>query len=254
MGAGHTGSLHVSGDSPIHRLAPEAKLAAVFVFVVAVSITPREAVAMFAIDAAVVVGILALARLGPGLVLRRLAVILPFLGFAVLIPFIAGGEEVDVLGVSVSRDGLWASWNVFAKATIGASASIVLAATTSITELLRGLSALKVPTVVVSILSFMFRYLDVIVDEMRRMRTAMVARAHDPRWLWQAKPIASSAGALFVRTYERGERVHGAMLARGFTGTMPQLDHRRARAGEWMLAAVPPAIAIAAAVVGIVVL
>ncbi|HRE03653.1 MAG TPA: CbiQ family ECF transporter T component, partial [Ilumatobacteraceae bacterium] len=45
-----------------------------------------------------------------------------------------------------------------------------------------------------------------------------------PRWLWQARPIAASLGTLFVRSYEHGERVHLAMLSRGFTGSMPSLD------------------------------
>lgn len=253
MGARHAGGLYVPGTSPVHRLAPEAKLVAVVAFVVVVALTPRRSVLAFAVDAVVVAAVVAVAGLGVGLVLRRLTVIVPFVSFAVLIPFIAGGEQVEVLGLGLSREGLWASWNVVAKATLGATASLTLAATTPIPELLRGLSALRIPVVVVSIVSFMFRYLEVIVDEMGRMRTAMVARAHDPRWLWQAKPIASSAGALFVRIYERGERVHGAMLARGFTGTMPQLDHRRARLGEWSLAAVGPLIALGAAVTGTVI-
>ncbi|MEO1061368.1 MAG: cobalt ECF transporter T component CbiQ, partial [Actinomycetota bacterium] len=199
-----------------------------------------------------VVGEEAVAGFGPRLVLARLAVILPFITFAFLIPFIAGGEHVEVLGVSVSREGLWGTWNILAKATLGASASLLLAGTTPIADLLRGLGRLRVPPVLVSILAFMFRYLDVIVDEMRRMRTAMTARAHDPRWLWQAKPIASSAGALFVRSYERGERVHASMLARGFTGTMPQLDQRRATGREWIGALVAPLIALCAAIGGII--
>ncbi len=252
MSAGHTARLYVPGSSPIHRLAPEAKLVAVFAFVIAVAVTPREAVGSFAVDAAVVVAMMAIAGFGPRLVLTRLAVVLPFITFAFLIPFIAGGEQVEVLGVSVSREGLWGTWNIVAKAALGASASLLLAGTTPIAEILRGLGRLRVPTVLVSILSFMFRYLDVIVDEMRRMRTAMTARAHDPRWLWQAKPIASSAGALFVRSYERGERVHASMLARGFTGTMPQLDHRAATTREWALALVVPLIALCAAIGGII--
>jgi cobalt/nickel transport system permease protein len=62
----------------------------------------------------------------------------------------------------------------------------------------------------------------------------MIARGYDPRWLSQARPIASSAGALFVRSYERGERVHAAMLARGFTGEMPMLERSPATASQWI--------------------
>jgi cobalt/nickel transport system permease protein len=252
VSAGHTARLYVPGDSSLHRLAPEAKLVGVVAFVIAVAVTPREAVGAFAVDAAVVITAMAVAGFGPRLVLARLAVVLPFITFAFLIPFIAGGEQVEVLGLSLSREGLWGTWNIVVKAGLGASASLLLAGTTPIADILRGLGRLRVPTVLVSIVSFMFRYLDVIVDEMHRMRTAMIARGHDPRWLWQAKPIASSAGALFVRSYERGERVHASMLARGFTGTMPQLDHHRATGREWATALVAPLIALCAAIGGII--
>ena len=80
----------------------------------------------------------------------------------------------------------------------------------------------------------MLRYIDVLVEQLGRMRRSMVARGHDPRWLWQIKPIASSAGALFVRSYERGERVHQAMLARGYSGVMPVVNDRHASTREWL--------------------
>ena len=83
---------------------------------------------------------------------------------------------------------------------------------------MKGLARLRVPPVFVSIMSFMVRYMELMADSLARMRTAMTARGYDPRWLWQAKPIASSAGALFVRSYERGERIHAAMVARGIRG------------------------------------
>ena len=250
MSAGHRHELYVPGTSPLHRLAPEAKIAGATLFVIAVAVTPRRAVLAFAVHAAVVVIGVILARFRPSLVLRRLSIVIPFIAFAVFIPFVAGGPETEVLGLSLSTEGLWGSWNVVAKAVLGTSVSILLAGTTPIPDLLRGLAHLRVPTVLTSIIAFMFRYLDVIVGEMGRMRVAMVSRGHDARWLWQAKPIASSAGALFVRSYERGERVHSAMLARGYDGTIPTLEHHHASGREWAAALVPAAVAAVAAVAG----
>jgi cobalt/nickel transport system permease protein len=232
-------------------MSPEAKLFGLVLFVVAVAVTPREAVVVFAVDAAVVIAVVAIARLPLRLVLARLVVILPFIAFAVLVPFIGGGEQVEVLGVSLSSDGLWAAFNVTAKAVLGATASIALAATTPIPDVVRGLGRLRVPPVLVGIIAFMFRYLDLLVDQTRRMRYAMVARGHDPRWLWQVGPIAASAGTLFVRSYERGERVHGAMLARGFSGTMPDLDDHPAPGG-WPGALAPGAVAVCALITWVV--
>ncbi|MEY2975356.1 MAG: hypothetical protein RIR49_1776, partial [Actinomycetota bacterium] len=217
---------------------------AVFAFVITVALTPRERVVAFAVYATAMVGVIAISRLPVRVVLSRLAVVLPFVTFALLVPFIGGGEQTEVLGVGLSVDGLWATWNILAKALLGASASIVLSATTPVPDLLRGLTRMRVPKVMVAIVAFMVRYLDLLVEQLGRMRTSMTARCHDPRWLWQVKPIASSAGALFVRSYERGERIHQAMLARGYSGTMPALDDRRATAREWMTAAVLPTVAV----------
>ena len=201
--------------------------------VVSIAITPREAVWAFAVYAAVVVGLTALSRIRPGFVAVRLLAVAPFVLFALFIPFIAGGETTEILGITVSIDGLWGTWNILVKALLGASVSILLTATTEIADIIRGLSVLHVPALFVSITTFMIRYLELITDELGRMRVAMTSRGYDPRWISQARPIATSAGALFVRSYERGERVHAAMLARGFTGEMPMPDVEHVDRSEW---------------------
>ena len=252
MGSGHAHALFVHEHSRIHRLAPEVKLVATFLFVVGVAITPRETIWAFAVDAVAMAVAIRLGRLPYRFVVARLVVILPFVTFAFFVPFIASGEQIQVIGLDVSREGLWAMWNILAKASLGATASIVLAGTTELPDIIRGMSRLRLPVVVTSIASFMIRYLELIAAEMGRMRIAMVARGHDPRWLWQAKPIAAASGALFVRSYERGERVHEAMLARGYTGTMPDLDPDHARASDWATALVLPAVSLVIAAVALV--
>ena len=101
----------------------------------------------------------------------------PFLLFAVLLPILGRDPRVEVLGVSLSEPGLWAAWNIVVKGTIGVAASIVLAATTSIPQVLDGLERLRVPRVIVAITAFMIRYGDVIGDEVRRMSIARESRA-----------------------------------------------------------------------------
>ena len=248
MGGPHR-HLLVHGHSPLHALAPEVKIAAVLAFVAGVALTPRRAVWVFAVDAVVVITMLAVVGYRPRQLVSRMTVIVPFLVFAAMVPFVAGGEQVGVGGLELSREGLWAAWNTAAKTLLGFGASLVLAGTTPVPELIRGLDRLRVPATVVSIVSFMFRYLDLVVEELGRLRVAVTARGHDPRWLWQARPMASAAGALFVRSYERGERVHGAMLARGFAGRMPSLDQRPATKREWAVASIAPAVSVTAATI-----
>jgi cobalt/nickel transport system permease protein len=98
----------------------------------------------------------------------------------------------------------------------------------------------------------MVRYLELIVEELGRMRVAMVSRGHDARWLWQVRPIATGAGAMFIRSYERGERVHQAMVSRGFTGVMPTLEDTRAQASTWVAGLAVPGIALLAALTAVV--
>jgi cobalt/nickel transport system permease protein len=58
---------------------------------------------------------------------------------------------------------------------------------------------------------------------------------------------------MFVRSYERGERVHAAMLSRGYTGTMPNLNRRRASRRDWMIAGLLPLLGMVVATVALVV-
>jgi cobalt/nickel transport system permease protein len=234
MGAGHAHALYVHEHSLIHRLPAEVKVVAVVVYVISVAVTPREAVWAFALYALVLAATLRVARVRAGFLAARLVAVVPFLVFALLVPFIASGERIDLFGVSLSMPGLWAAWNILVKAALGASASIMLTATTEVPDILEGMTALRVPVVLTAIAGFMIRYLEIIAEELGRMRTAMTARGYQPRWLTQLRPIASSAGVAFVRSYERGERVHAAMLARGFTGEMPRLGDEPPSPGTWL--------------------
>lgn len=237
----HGHALYFHGHSPIHRLAPEAKLVAQLAFVLIVVATPREAFWAFAVDAAIVLVVASLAGIPLRYLLRRLVFEVPFIAFAFLLPFFGQGQRVEVLGQSLSVEGLWGAWNILAKATIGLLASVVVASTTTMAEFLTGFDRLRVPRAFTSIASFMVRYMDVIADDMRRMRIARLSRGYDARWLWQAKAIGQTAGALFIRSYERGERVFLAMVSRGYSGQMPELGEPRATPLAWIVALGPVA-------------
>ena len=248
MGAGHSHALYLLGTSPLHRARPQCKLAAAVLFVLAVVTTPREAFWAFGVYAAALIVLARVAGLPLPTLARRLVIELPFLLFAVFLPLVGQGERVEVLGVSLAVEGLWAAWNIVAKGTIGVATSVILAATTPVPELLRGLERLRLPAAFTTVAGFMVRYLDVITDEVRRMRIARISRGHDPRWIWQARAIAATAGTLFIRSYERGERVYLAMVSRGYAGSMPVLQDLAASRGQWLAAlSLPAAAALVAA-------
>jgi cobalt/nickel transport system permease protein len=244
MGAGHAHRLHVHGHSVVHRLPPQCKLVALVAFVLVVVATPRTAFWAFAGYALLLLAVTILAGVPLGFVARRIVVESPVIVFAVLLPLIATGPRVDVLGLSLSQSGLWSAWNVLAKATLGVVASILLAATTDQRALLAGLQRLRLPAQLVEIASFMVRYLDVITGQMTRMRIARAARGFTPRGPRAWPVLARSAGALFVRSYERGERVHLAMLSRGYVGALPSLSDGRTPLTAWAGASVLPLCAL----------
>ncbi|MFD9355963.1 cobalt ECF transporter T component CbiQ [Streptomyces sp. NPDC060031] len=250
MGAGHAHKLYRHGHSPIHGLPPHCKLAATFAFVLVVVSTPREAVWAFGLYAVLLAAVTAAARIPAGFLLRRLLIEVPFVAFAVLMPFVAEGERVDFLGLSLSVSGLWGAWNVLAKGTLGVAASVLLASTTELRALLLGLQRLKLPPLLVQIASFMIRYGDVITDELRRMSIARRSRGFEARGIRHWGVLAKTAGALFIRSYERGERVHLAMVSRGYTGSMPVIDEVAATRAQWAYAAVLPVTALAVCLMG----
>jgi cobalt/nickel transport system permease protein len=247
-GHGHSHGLFVPGDTVVHRLPPHVKVAATLAFVFAVVATSRTAFWAFAIDAALVIVVARLAAVPLRLLARRLVIEAPFVAFAVFLPLVGEAPHTDALGLSLSVPGLWAAWNILAKGTLGVAATVLLASTTSLSELLVGLDRLHVPRAFTAIAGFMVRYGEVITGEARRMRIARLSRGYDPRWIWQGRAVAASAGTLFIRSYERGERIHVAMLSRGFTGKLPSAAGDGAVTREWVTASILPALAALVAV------
>ncbi|MBC7253133.1 MAG: cobalt ECF transporter T component CbiQ [Actinobacteria bacterium] len=207
-------------ESPVHRLDPRAKLLAFVVLVVVCVTTPPNLYSAFAAYLGLEVVLVLLSRLPWKHVLKRLLVVLPFiLVVAAFVPFFSrGGGSYNLGPVKVSAHGLMVLWNVAAKSTVSVLAVILLSSTTPFPDLLRGMERMKVPRLLTSLLSFTYRYIFVLVDEAQRMKRARDSRGWSGKWIWQAKVIGHMIAALFLRSYERGERVYAAMLARGYGG------------------------------------
>jgi cobalt/nickel transport system permease protein len=221
VGGAHGHLLHFHGHSAVHRAPAHLKVLALLVFMVTVVATPDDWFAAFGAYLLVLVAVIGLSRVPPTYILKRMVVEVPFVLFAVLLPFVARGPRVEVLGLSLSESGLLAAFGLLATATLGVIASLTLAATTEPQALLKGLERLRLPTTLVQIMAFMIRYLSVVTEELRRMHVARVSRGFEARNPRHWPVLAKSFGALFIRSYERGERVHLAMLSRGYTGKMP---------------------------------
>lgn len=245
-GAAHGGNEELLGlDTPLHRLPPQTKVAALGIFALAVALTPTHAVWAFALHLLLVVAASTVAQMPPSDLLKRLVVEVPFVLFVIVLPFVATGDRVHVVGIPLAVDGLWLAFGIVAKASLVLLATAVVAASTPPAAFLAGAERLHAPRVLTAIAGFTIRYVEVVLQELGRMQTARVARGDDPRFLWQAKAVIRSAGTLLVRCFERGERVQLAMISRGWTGGIPAgLLTTAARPAEWAGALSVPALAV----------
>jgi cobalt/nickel transport system permease protein len=233
MSGGHPDQLlYHPGASPVHRLPAQVKIVAALCSVLGVVATPREEFWAFGLYLLLVIAVAAVAGVPVRHYAKRAFIEVPFVLVAVFMPVLGGTA------------GALAGWNILAKGTLGVLTSLTLAATTTPRDLIIGLQRLRTPAVLTTIATLMLRYLEVIAAEARRMRLARISRGDDPRFLWQVGATARGVGALFIRSYERGERVHLAMLSRGWTGAMP--DRGVAAPPATWLAGLIPVLATAA--------
>ena len=219
--------------SPVHRLDPRAKVIGFLGLTLVAVTTPLDAWPVFLACAFVLGVVSAAARIGPGTIWRRVRFILPLVLFvAVFLPFVRGGDRIDLGPLALSEAGLAAFAAVSVKALLGTTSAVLLGATTTFPATLRALESLRVPRLLVLIAGFVYRYLFVVVDEVQRMRAALTARGFAPRSALSAGAIGRVVTALFLRTHARGERVYLAMLSRGYRGSVPALDALRFRAAD----------------------
>jgi cobalt/nickel transport system permease protein len=224
-----------TGGSLVHRLDARAKILGFIGFTVVVVTTPAGAIWAFVLYAVVLAFLIGLARLPLRYVLKRALVVVPFvLVVAIFLPFFhrAGAGGYSLGGMRVTGEGLLVLWNAGAKAVLGVLSMIVLGSTTTFPDMVSGFERLHTPKVFILIVSFMYRYSFVFVEELRRMQRAMASRNYRARWLWNVPTLGHMLSALFLRSYSRGERVYVAMLSRGYEGTVRVLGGSRFRVAD----------------------
>jgi cobalt/nickel transport system permease protein len=219
------------GTGLIHRLDPRLKLLATLAFILVASSTPPHAWPAFALLAALALLAILASQIPPLEVLKRSLIALPFAGMIALsLPFTRGGQPLWTwrpfgLELTVTDEGLILCAAVLAKAWLSVLVAALLLASTPLFDLLQAMRALHVPAVLTSTMSFMVRYLFVLGEEAGRLQTARAARSAGPggSLAWRTQVLGGMIGSLFIRSYERSERIYTAMLSRGFTGEIHSL-------------------------------
>lgn len=239
---------YVAGQSPIHRLDPRVKVIVALLFILSNIMLPDGAWVAYLLSTALVLWISVLAGLGVGYTLKRSLIALPFALAAATAIFALPGQAVAhwTLGpwhlIATDR-GLLRFASVLVRSWLSVQVAILLVATTQFPDLMHALRHLRVPTILVAVISFMYRYLFVLTDEAMRLirgreaRSARPARGRSGGTLtWRAQVAGHMAGQLFLRSYERSERVYNAMVARGYQGQLMTLNPHEMRPRDWRLA------------------
>lgn len=213
--------------SPIRNFDARAKIITIFLLVLLCVTTPPKAFLAFGGYYLILVIMLFISKTPLCFILKRVAIAIPFVVMiAVFIPFIEGGAggSYNLWGITLYQKGLLILFNVTVKALFGVAALTLLVSTTPFDELAEGFKKLGAPRVFITIASFMYRYIFVVVDEAMRMKRARDSRNFEGKWIWQAGTIGHMVATLFLRSYERGERVYLAMLSRGYDGEVKSLS------------------------------
>ncbi len=212
------------GDSPIHRLDPRYRLAAVFLFTVAVALCRSLAAPLFGLGLGLF--LLVLARLDASSVLRRLFAVNLFIFFLWLIlPFSLPGTPVlSIWSLAATREGLRLALLVTLKSNAVLCAFLALAATMDAPVFGQAAGSLGAPDKLTFLFLFTYRYIHVLADEYDRLRVAAKLRGFRPTTgLHTYRTVANLLGMVLVRGYDRSRRVYEAMILRGFNGSFHTL-------------------------------
>ncbi len=205
------------GSGPLHRLDPRAKLIATVGFIIGVVATPSGAWRALAAEGLALAFAVGLSGVPPRELIRR------WLGFLALVGFLAamvapGHPDRERLGTAA------VALAIVAKNSLAFLAMMVLVHVTPFRALLAAMGRLGVPTLMVSTLQFMERQVHILADELGRMVQARRSRTFRRSGRLDFGQLSGLIAVLFLRSFERGERVHAAMLARGWDGTIRTLD------------------------------
>jgi cobalt/nickel transport system permease protein len=222
--------------SPIHRLDGRVKLIFTLALLLCCALLPAGSWSAYLLIFSILLAVTIVSNIGFIYLLKRSSLALLFLLAALPLVFQTSGTlftfTIGDLVISLSRDGFIRFIGLGIKSWLSVIAAILLASTTSFTELLLAFRYLKVPQLLVAVFSLMWRYLFLMVEEVDRLTRARLSRSGKSplsknrsggSLLWRARVTGSLAGSLFIRSLERSERVYQAMLARGYDGEIRSL-------------------------------
>ncbi|MEJ5224952.1 MAG: cobalt ECF transporter T component CbiQ [Anaerolineales bacterium] len=236
-----------AADSRLHRLDPRVKVSVTVLFILSNALLPDGAWLAFGLAWLMLLTANDLSRLGLGYTLRRSFVALPFALVAISALFSPLGHTLTSvrllwLELVITDFGVIRFISILIRAWLSVQMAILLVAVTPFPDIIHALEHLRVPRILTTIVAFLYRYLFVLTDEVMRLLRAREARSagvpgrkSGGSVAWRARVVGSMAGQLFIRSYERSDRIYNAMLARGYTGHLRTLNPHLMKSSDWRI-------------------
>jgi len=232
-------------ESRLHRLDSRVKVLVAVFFILSNALLPDGAWAAFGLSWIVLLWATNLSSLGVDFTFKRSFIALPFALAAVSAIFSPLGNPLSTthflgLTLTVTDYGVIKFGSILLRSWLSVQAAILLVAVTRFPDMIHAFEHLHVPAVLTTIVSFLYRYLFVLTDEVMRLLRAREARSaalagyrSGRNVVWRAQGTGNMAGQLFLRSYERSDRIYNAMLARGYDGKLRTLNPHIMKSGDW---------------------
>ncbi len=250
------------GQSFIHCLEPRVKVVVTVLFIISNVLLPDGAWLAFLLAWGMILTVNLWADLPWYYALKRSFIALPFAFAAITSVFTLTGQPMFTLSLGswqvVATDaGLIRFASIVIRSWLSVQMAILLTAATQFPDMMHALRHLRAPSLLVAVVSFMYRYLFVLADEVMRLLRAREARSARPPGgggggtvLWRARVAGNMVGQLFLRSYERSDRVYNAMLSRGYRGYVQTLNPHEMRLSDWLATAVAVVMLLALQLIG----
>jgi len=210
--------------SSIHDFDPRAKIVCLLILLFSIVLINDLIVLSLACISSLL--LVLLSKLPLGFIVKRLKWVIFFvIALLIIIPVTTSGQVVFSLGlITITKQGVHLASMISLKALSAALLLFPMVSTMTFITFIRAIEHLRIPNKIVQMISFIYRYIFVISDELYKTRLSVKSRnVNKKSYFLKHQVLGNVIGMIMIRSYERGERIRDAMISRGYNGTIKSI-------------------------------
>jgi len=210
--------------SPVHDFDPRAKIVCIVILILSVMLINDLIVLCVAFISSII--LVLLSKLPIGFILKRVKWVFFFvIALLIIIPITTSGDVLYSLGfITITKQGIHLASMISLKALSAALLLFPIVSTMTFITFIRAIEHLRIPNKIVQMISFIYRYIFVISDELYKTRLSVKSRnVNEKSYFLKHQVLGNIIGMIMIRSYERGERIRDAMISRGYNGTIQSI-------------------------------